>query len=255
MSSSPGGPAAANATPPGGSPAEWALQIGPFAALAATAAYLQAHWLTLPERFPVHWGLDGRPNGWAARSDVAVYGPLLVAALIIGVLALLGRSQLRAMRPIHPGAPVRYTEVRFRRGVRRVLLAGEYLLALTFIWVSLLPLQASAQGGKGPPGLAVLLVLPLLFVIWSSIYLRHLRPLPAPHRSTAETGGHPTGDAERHWRQGAFYVNRDDPALWVPKRSGLGYTLNFAHPAAWPLLILFTVGPLAFLAWLFFHAR
>ena len=136
-----------------------------------------------------------------------------------------------------------------------VLLAGEYLLALTFVWVSLLPLQASAEGGKGPPGLAAVLVLPLLFVIWSSIYLRHLRPLPAPHRSAAETGGHPEGDAERHWRQGAFYVNPDDPALWVPKRSGLGYTLNFAHPASWPLLILLTAGPLAFLAWLFFHAR
>lgn len=27
--------------------------------------------------------------------------------------------------------------------------------------------------------------------------------------------------------------NSADPRIWVPKASGLGYTLNFAHPMAW----------------------
>jgi hypothetical protein len=39
-----------------------------------------------------------------------------------------------------------------------------------------------------------------------------------------------------HDRWGLFYVNAEDPDLWVPKRSGLGWTLNFARPAAWWLL-------------------
>lgn len=51
-----------------------------------------------------------------------------------------------------------------------------------------------------------------------------------------------------HWRGGIFYVNPDDPALYVNKRFGIGYTLNFARPEAWVLLgiILFIpVIPLA----------
>jgi len=30
-----------------------------------------------------------------------------------------------------------------------------------------------------------------------------------------------------------FYVNRDDPALFIEKRFGVGYTLNFGHPGVW----------------------
>ncbi|HWQ08137.1 MAG TPA: DUF5808 domain-containing protein, partial [Holophaga sp.] len=49
-----------------------------------------------------------------------------------------------------------------------------------------------------------------------------------------------------HYRCGSFYVNRDDPRLWVPKRIGAGWTLNYARPAAWwvtVLLILPVVAP------------
>jgi len=34
------------------------------------------------------------------------------------------------------------------------------------------------------------------------------------------------------WR-GLFYVNPSDPRLIVPRRSGLGWTFNFARPVAW----------------------
>jgi len=37
-------------------------------------------------------------------------------------------------------------------------------------------------------------------------------------------------DDDRYWSAGFFYNNPDDPALFVPKRFGLGWTLNFGHP-------------------------
>jgi uncharacterized membrane protein len=40
---------------------------------------------------------------------------------------------------------------------------------------------------------------------------------------------------EEGWK-GIFYANPDDPALLVPKRSGLGYTLNFGNPWSWGVL-------------------
>jgi uncharacterized membrane protein len=39
------------------------------------------------------------------------------------------------------------------------------------------------------------------------------------------------------WR-GIFYSNPDDPALFVPKRFGIGYTLNFSNPWSWAVLAL-----------------
>jgi uncharacterized membrane protein len=42
-------------------------------------------------------------------------------------------------------------------------------------------------------------------------------------------------DDERGWK-GFIYANPDDPHLFVPKRIGPGYTLNFGHRGAWKLL-------------------
>ncbi len=39
-------------------------------------------------------------------------------------------------------------------------------------------------------------------------------------------------DDDRYWKYGAFYVNKDDPAMFVEKRFGIGFTINFGKPAA-----------------------
>jgi uncharacterized membrane protein len=41
---------------------------------------------------------------------------------------------------------------------------------------------------------------------------------------------------DRFWKGGLLYVNRDDPALMVGARLGVGWTFNLANPAAWLLL-------------------
>ncbi len=48
-------------------------------------------------------------------------------------------------------------------------------------------------------------------------------------------------DDDRYWYGGFFYNNPDDPAMFVPKRFGLGWTLNFGHPRAKLFLITLAV--------------
>ena len=43
-----------------------------------------------------------------------------------------------------------------------------------------------------------------------------------------------------HWK-GFFYCNPEDPQLLVPKRYGIGYTLNFGNPWSWALLAMILV--------------
>jgi len=43
-------------------------------------------------------------------------------------------------------------------------------------------------------------------------------------------------DDDKNWRGGLFYINREDHALLVPRRFGLGWTLNFGNPRAAMLL-------------------
>jgi uncharacterized membrane protein len=46
---------------------------------------------------------------------------------------------------------------------------------------------------------------------------------------------------------GVIYRNPNDARLWVPKLAGVGYTLNFAHPWAWPVMIAILAVPLGFI--------
>jgi hypothetical protein len=57
-------------------------------------------------------------------------------------------------------------------------------------------------------------------------------------RETANASSAPRDDASS-WILGVFYRNAADRSLWVPKRTGLGYTLNLARWQAWAVLGLF----------------
>ena len=48
-------------------------------------------------------------------------------------------------------------------------------------------------------------------------------------------------DDDRYWYGGFFYSNPDDPAMFVPRRFGIGWTLNFGHPRARQFLITIAV--------------
>ena len=59
-----------------------------------------------------------------------------------------------------------------------------------------------------------------------------------------KTGVRPPDDK---WK-GVFYSNPDDPAVLVPKRYGIGYTLNFGNPWSWvvlALILLLAAAPIA----------
>ena len=43
-------------------------------------------------------------------------------------------------------------------------------------------------------------------------------------------------DDDRFWKAGLIYVNRDDPAIMVGARFGVGWTFNFANPLAWMII-------------------
>ena len=38
-------------------------------------------------------------------------------------------------------------------------------------------------------------------------------------------------DDDLHWIGGIIYINRDDPAIMIPKRFGVGWTVNLARPS------------------------
>jgi uncharacterized membrane protein len=209
------------------------LQSAPFAILLLAAAYLSAHWGQIPERFPVHWGIDGQPNGWSVRTPMGVYGPLCFAAGLVAMISALSYGISHAARVI-PAEDGYARAASPGHRIALVLIGVECFVAAMFSLAALLPLT-------GSPGIAPMLVLAggvivsvILLVRWQSRGL-------AAHAAAAHPGD---GTPDACWKLGQFYFNPDDAALFVEKRIGIGYSVNFARPAAWIMLIVTLLVPI-----------
>lgn len=217
--------------PPGG----WIVQLGPFAILLGVGAFLHFHWDKIPARFPIHWGVDGQPNGWSSRTPIGVYGPLLLGVLISACMWLTANTLLRSARIIDRARPVLVLHD-FAHRVGLFLLLIEFFLAVVFSCVGLLPLT-----GAMPLVIATILMLPAVFVL--IVWLNKGRMLA---NRIGETNSIAVGDGtpDKCWKFGMLYFNPDDAALWVERRAGIGYTMNFAHVSAWIIMALILLIPL-----------
>lgn len=213
------------------------LQTGPFAILLAAAIYLWKRWDDIPARFPIHWDFNGVANGWAHKNFAGVFGILLGGAVLCAMLLMMNVLILHATRQISARGAAAERESRFRRTQVGVVLGSEYFLALLMAGCALLPLL-NAESINGMMG--GILALSLAFVTIVIVVLAHTGQggeRLAPEAAATEAAA-PVGDrtSDACWKAGIFYVNRDDPAVLVEKRFGLGYTLNFGNPRSWLLL-------------------
>jgi uncharacterized membrane protein len=225
------------------------LQLGPFGILTAACIYLNARWESLPVRFPVHWGMDGKPNRWASRSFLGVYGAVLTGFAICAGMAFLAYATLHWSRQVRATGTAAAHEEKFRNTQIGILIGGEYFISLLFSWLSLMPLRHSQEMGASK---AVVLLATLGFV--TGIFIAVIRTgqggvnlVDAGADATASIPEAPSiGDRtpDRCWKGGMIYYNPDDPALLVEKRFGIGYTLNFGNGRSWLVLVGIVLVPL-----------
>ena len=216
-------------------PGGWMVASGPFILLAGYAAYLLIHGGETPVRLT-----NGQPVEFTGHA-LPVYLLSVSGVLVSLTLMLYGLS--RWVRPVHASGPERQRELKFRRTISAILLAWEYIVTLQASWIML----ARRDHGLIP---VVTFPLTLVFVIAVFVVLARLGQggsrFQAADPKSATTATVPVGDRtpDAYWKLGIFYFNPDDSAIFVEKRFGLGYSLNFARPTAWIIVGLLFMAPL-----------
>ncbi len=168
----------------------------------------------------MHFDFEGKPNGWVEKSAVGVYMPLLIEAGLMLLILLLSITMFYGSRR----GPQ-------RSAVLKILIAVLYFIAYIFTTVALLPLiQFPVLALLGPSALFTIGIL-----IWS---VKKARDPDVPVDNTPD----------RYWHLGDIYYNPDDPALFVQRRIGFGYTFNFANRLSWVSMgvLLLVIGGLLF---------
>ena len=202
----------------------WVWETLPLGIIAATAAYLAAGYAAAPAIIPIHFGVDGQPNAYAAKTILSyfslVWTQLVLEAMLTGLAVLTAHSK---------ALPDRADDVFRRRSLR-------YLYAVKVLTLALLGRHGCLGGPcRGGRHCAV-----HLGALCLARLHRHRHPAgPVHHRRTGQGGARlPNASpsdrlADRYWRLGMLYVNREDPAVIVERRYGFGWTLNFGNPLSW----------------------
>ncbi len=183
--------------------------------LAAVVALVGEISALLPEMVPTHWNHKGAIDGWTPRGQLVwiVAGlPLAVWAVLVGVDALQRVAGNKSDAPVVGLGPVRFGVV---SGISLLALAG-----------SMTPLM----GTKSLLGPLVAMFACMAFGLW------HLGRRMSTAMATLP-------DAAR-WKYGLFYHNAGDDRLWIGRRFGYGWTLNFAKPVAKAILAVALAPPL-----------
>ncbi|MEE4330124.1 MAG: DUF5808 domain-containing protein [Wenzhouxiangella sp.] len=165
-----------------------------------------------------------RSVGGEALGLGAVYGaPLAMLGTLIFMHLVMPMALLIRRLPGHQ------TRV---RAINRMLLWMMVFTGLIGAWVSLAVIYGE-RWIVGPVGASVQIALILailavpLIMWWTGSFDR---PGQADEGDRSPDGA---------WKLGMIYFNPDDPALWLEKRFGVGYTLNFGRPMAWVILLGF----------------
>jgi hypothetical protein len=201
-------------------PGGWIATSGPFILLALCAGYLWIHGST-PAR-----GI--------------IYSLTMTVSLIGLTVLLYGLAHW--VRPVYTGGPERARELQFRRTVAAVILGAEYYITIQSSWLLLVP----PHQGLISLGLFPLALIFTLVVILVLARLGQGGSRLASAQKSSRVSDPPVGDrtADRYWKLGVFYFNPDDSAIFVEKRFGLGYSLNFARPTTWGIMALLLIAPL-----------
>ena len=186
----------------------------PSVSLTALAVWASRHWDRLPAEIPVHWGLHGADR-WVAGTPTGVYGLIAIHAAISLSLLLCAWGILHWSRRVSTGQALAAGDREFRRINVQICLIVSFAPAIQ-AWILLL--QPNRMGMWW--GVALLLVLTPFFVR----LIRLIR----------YAAGDRTPDT--CWKLGMFYFNPEDPSIFVAKRFGIGYTLNFGNRWSWAVL-------------------
>jgi uncharacterized membrane protein len=209
-------------------------QLGPFVILLGAIAYVGWYWDSIPARFPTHWNLAGRPDGWTLKTVGGVFRGPSLGVVVCGMMLFTSYAVLHWTRLPRVTGRDGVQSRRVRRLNLVATLASEYLVALLLAWTTVVSMFSGQGDGARLP--LAFRVAPFALLIIGGLAIRVMR-------RTAASGGPPVGDTtpDARWFLGHLYLNPADPTLFVEKRMGLGYTLNLGNPVAWVVIAVFVV--------------
>jgi uncharacterized membrane protein len=205
--------------------------------IACTLITFFALYDSLPGTIVLNYDSLGNPGTAVPKSPAIILFPLsvqlLITLLIVFVYLVIGKAKVQ----IDAGNPE--ASVTRNRIFRYAWSAYTVFMGLGMVMLFGIMLFLPLLTGDIMITIAVPLTYTIISVVGAVVLSLVLGQSGSRLKLKGKTAGKEINrDDDRYWKLGSFYYNPEDPALFVEKRFGIGYTSNFARPFTWVLMAL-----------------
>lgn len=236
-------------------PSAWWFSIS-FIIIALCVIVNIVNYPNLPYKFPTHWGLDGKPNGYSIKSYSSVFLMPLIQLFMVTIMFLSYKSIGWSKREINPNSPEesKIRNLKFRRIWSIYIIVINYVMLFIFTIGDLQTMQIINPDNR--------MILPFVLIISFGItavsIIISIKVGQGGSKLKIESENKVNDidvrDDDRFWKLGnTIYYNKDDPSVFVEKRFGVGWTVNagttlgMAFYIAIILIVIFSFVPLFFI--------
>lgn len=194
----------------------------------------------LPNQLPTHFDISGNADIWTVKNRAIWYIPIsqifnLIIMSFVYFIIKRSKQELCVNDPENSSK----NNVRYRYIMSKCIIFYGLFLEIGFLtnqlfivgifknklWIVLMPLLTTLT--------VILLIIGIFYKIGQGGW-----KIGKQKKSDTEKIDR---DDDKYWKLGSFYFNPNDPAVFVEKRFGIGWTNNFARPASWLMLIGFVI--------------
>jgi uncharacterized membrane protein len=191
----------------------------------------------LPDTIMLNYDSQGNPGTAVPKTPAVILFPLsvqlVITLLMVFVYVVSGRAGVRIDAGDPKASVTRNRIFRYAWSAYTVFMGlGMVILFGVMLFLPLLTRN-----------ITIMITVPLGYTIITVAGALILSLVLGQSGSRLKLKGKPAGkeinrDDDQYWKLGSFYFNPEDPALFVEKRFGIGYTGNFARPLTWVLMAL-----------------
>lgn len=204
----------------------------------------------LPDMVPMHMSLSGVVDSWAPKSLGIVLFPVAGQVFLAVCFVIAHWSVVRSKKPIDSQAPAAsaWAYGLFARAQSAFVVACGILFALSMG----VTVELSFLGIISLWHALVIVLVVCAFAMAGAVVLSVVYGQSGARvfKGLAESDTMHSDD-DAHWKWGIFYWNPQDASLFLPERFGVGWTMNWARPATWALVLAFVAVTVAFVVGVF----
>lgn len=200
----------------------------------ATLAVVLLFYDRFPEMLAMQYDFAGQVTRSVAKSYSALLWPVGLQMMMIALFMLINYSIVISKQQIDAADP----KGSMQRNVIFRYSWSVFLVITSFLVIVMISLMSISNLLRFSPNVMLILVTVMVaFIIGGAIWLS-VRLGQGGSRIRHASGG-PGGvgsgpsDNDKHWKLGVIYFNPSDPALFLEKRFGVGWTINMGRPLAW----------------------